>query len=787
MCETRWLENHDGLIKCKEIFIAIVDTLEELSTDMDSETSSKAAYFVRAIVASDFVICLCCANVLFSFTVTLCRLLQSPACDFVAALQHVELVIDTLKDIRANVDSKFATIFKAARDLLRAVDEEITVQRIVSRQKHRANFNAGDPDTYFRITIMIPLLDDLIYQLESRFKTHKSTLTSLSSLIPSICSKKEYWDSLEAEFQVWQTKWRQLPESDRPTCAIEALGECNKDLFPNIHKLLKILATLPVTTSTPERTFSTMKHLKTYLRKSKLHQPGNIDWLGIHVDPSADQHQHRGNLCRGLLAGEVACKGQWHPTVTSQGRQTGGTAAPPLPSPQLVVCPTLLIPKGAQKQTIQEAILCTEAMAVPQIFDYCRCKDRTFIRIVERLKFIPSCRLVPLAFPSPFSYVSVHCRTGLIASALLSRKREKKGFRMSVYMSEPIRIEFLRYWSPVIRGQVLRADEGEVSYGATPDCKGRGKCKIPEETRRPAASLGARFPHAIIRERPRRETNPIHPANSNVSHTYHNCMWQYVKRCRGTETLVTNNFKKMFMKMHVANPDKQDSRNMQRSAVRIRTILHDTRYRKSLCEVIRASVAPVMAFPALHDQISYQVLVIGHVLSFVAGSIPGFAAGTRVSDGGYCVGCLISFAALECNLHTADDNAIRRIAVVENRTRRAGRTRQPRNSRIWNYCPSIGTNFTGRMSLRTPVEIYAGSKSVKKPRIPALRHTPPRFTLIGSHSLTHSLTHSANSGAHAPTKWHRWPAARRDVAVRQSAPSKHARNRANREILRSPQ
>jgi len=39
-------------------------------------------------------------------------------------------------------------------------------------------------------------------------------------------------------------------------------------IFPHIHKLLKIVITLPVTTATGERSFSTFKHLKTYLRTS---------------------------------------------------------------------------------------------------------------------------------------------------------------------------------------------------------------------------------------------------------------------------------------------------------------------------------------------------------------------------------------------------------------------------------------------------------------------------------------------------------------------------------------
>jgi hypothetical protein len=39
-------------------------------------------------------------------------------------------------------------------------------------------------------------------------------------------------------------------------------------IFPNIHTLLVIGATLPVTTASAERTFSSMKRIKTYLRST---------------------------------------------------------------------------------------------------------------------------------------------------------------------------------------------------------------------------------------------------------------------------------------------------------------------------------------------------------------------------------------------------------------------------------------------------------------------------------------------------------------------------------------
>ncbi|KAJ8934604.1 hypothetical protein NQ318_002948 [Aromia moschata] len=43
---------------------------------------------------------------------------------------------------------------------------------------------------------------------------------------------------------------------------------CNEQAYPNMYRLLLIFCTIPVSTATPERTLSTLKHIKTYLRNS---------------------------------------------------------------------------------------------------------------------------------------------------------------------------------------------------------------------------------------------------------------------------------------------------------------------------------------------------------------------------------------------------------------------------------------------------------------------------------------------------------------------------------------
>ena len=51
-----------------------------------------------------------------------------------------------------------------------------------------------------------------------------------------------------------------------PSTAVEALEHCDPAYFSNASVLLTVLATLPVTTCSAERSFSVLRILKTYLR-----------------------------------------------------------------------------------------------------------------------------------------------------------------------------------------------------------------------------------------------------------------------------------------------------------------------------------------------------------------------------------------------------------------------------------------------------------------------------------------------------------------------------------------
>ncbi|GBM35492.1 hypothetical protein AVEN_257190-1 [Araneus ventricosus] len=68
---------------------------------------------------------------------------------------------------------------------------------------------------------------------------------------------------------LWKEKWSQEKSENLPKTAISSLEKCDKTFFPNIYILLKLLAVVPVSVATVERSFSSLR-LKTYLRNTTL-------------------------------------------------------------------------------------------------------------------------------------------------------------------------------------------------------------------------------------------------------------------------------------------------------------------------------------------------------------------------------------------------------------------------------------------------------------------------------------------------------------------------------------
>ena len=73
-------------------------------------------------------------------------------------------------------------------------------------------------------------------------------------------------EEVEGEFEVWRQKWKDITAASTVKTALQALESCSQLCMPNIHKLLQILATIPVATVEPERIFSKVERVATKAR-----------------------------------------------------------------------------------------------------------------------------------------------------------------------------------------------------------------------------------------------------------------------------------------------------------------------------------------------------------------------------------------------------------------------------------------------------------------------------------------------------------------------------------------
>ena len=92
------------------------------------------------------------------------------------------------------------------------------------------------------------------------------------------------------EVQRWVNKWKKENVSTVPSSAIEALCACHADIYPNVYILLTILGTLLVSTASNERSFSTVRRVKTCLRSSTGNERmTGLALLSIHKDCQIDR------------------------------------------------------------------------------------------------------------------------------------------------------------------------------------------------------------------------------------------------------------------------------------------------------------------------------------------------------------------------------------------------------------------------------------------------------------------------------------------------------------------
>ena len=198
-----------------------------------------------------------------------------------------------------------------SKNLARTVNCTPSIPRTCPKQTLRENYPATDPEAYYRQALTVQFLDHLCTQLSTRFD--KSSLEEVMNgfnIIPEFLryqvENDKDWKTPFLEFvnmysadvphsqrllQAEMDIGRRTGLEDFPDTIVKTLHLAHdlKATFPAIFTALRILGTIPVTSCQCERSISSLRQLKTFLRSTMEQERLNgLALMLVHRDITID-------------------------------------------------------------------------------------------------------------------------------------------------------------------------------------------------------------------------------------------------------------------------------------------------------------------------------------------------------------------------------------------------------------------------------------------------------------------------------------------------------------------
>ncbi|CAH1722585.1 zinc finger MYM-type protein 1-like [Aphis gossypii] len=286
LSDTRWNCRIEAIKAVFENLSALFHSLHKIAND-DTFAGPEASSLLKSIETFDFIFCLNLLKFVFNETNILSKYLQTQSINYSSVRLMAQQTINTFKDSRTQ--DKFNSLWIETQDIVEKYDlEEAKLPRerkipmkIGGGRSQQNSINIKD---YYLINIFYVVLDIIIVDIEERFKENNLTLLNsmndvLTSDLPDVASYNLLSNTydinnseLQSEVNIFNRMFKQSQNDVKETalnCRISYILSNNIQVgFPLYVQILKLFLTLPTNTSTCERSFSTLKRIKTYLRST---------------------------------------------------------------------------------------------------------------------------------------------------------------------------------------------------------------------------------------------------------------------------------------------------------------------------------------------------------------------------------------------------------------------------------------------------------------------------------------------------------------------------------------
>lgn len=299
---TRWSCRYEAVKSVIEQLPDIVKTLLHLANDQDPKTYTDGTALLKAISDFDFLVGLVILKLILSNTNGLNKYLQGKTVDVITARKTASATLETLANCR-NEDN-FETVWVMVEMLGQRIQKVIEntpfsfKEARAPRKKmvpHRLQALVGDSTREVplnlsakvghRISTFYPSLDRVIAVIESRFAGNdQDILCALGHVIldRDMPIQDEFYqvvsshysldlDILKAEKQIYLNFVKNRTHQQETTASGIVQNLYQNDLhgvLPVFNRVASILAAIPVSSCSAERSFSSLRRMKTYLRST---------------------------------------------------------------------------------------------------------------------------------------------------------------------------------------------------------------------------------------------------------------------------------------------------------------------------------------------------------------------------------------------------------------------------------------------------------------------------------------------------------------------------------------
>lgn len=303
-CPTRWCCRISSLKTVVSNYGDLIAFFADMELEK-TEAGAKAKGFLKSLYAFDFAFITKLLIDIFERIEVLNTFLQNSSMHIQQALENVENVRKMLESLRTN--EAFNLIWNSCREFARQNDIDEPKLPQVRRKPKRFGFDVDEgnnehifsnPNDFYR-KMYFEVLDLVINCFQDRF--NKTSITHLQNIESFIVNKSDngdyliefYKDDFDRDRLILHRNML-LDICNSKSIFLKNLGdavsflsvpehESIKELIPEIVKLIKMMLTIPISTCTAERSFSSLRRLKTYLRNNMTQRRLN-DIAILHVN-----------------------------------------------------------------------------------------------------------------------------------------------------------------------------------------------------------------------------------------------------------------------------------------------------------------------------------------------------------------------------------------------------------------------------------------------------------------------------------------------------------------------